>query len=1021
MLTERNTPEKNLNEVIKKESEKFQSYYRWLEEAMPEQFFDEVDQENIILITHNLNGFDLQDYYSPIHLKSTAIVLCLDSPDADLNILKNYAFYGIRNYQAFVSKTTPPFPQMTSLLRIAILKFTEGIEQKNIPFSLPHREEARALVRKKNPEVTEDAFDKLISGMNTRFLHSLTLDKLVMAFEMFFRAKTRDSCQYEVRYNETFEEDNTASMQIVLSWRNTPKHNFLYRMARVINRHNLVIKRVNATYINTYSTESTLVMILDLHGMNEKAAWDAASIVDFLREFLTIKYFASFDAIYTCLVSKKTISGIMGNFLRSATNFIHQTLVHVDPHLYSKENVEESLCRHPALTALLCEAFRLKFDPDFLNFEAYLKIRESFLLDVNKLDTGQEEIDTRSKNVLYQAMNFIHFTLKTNFFRTNLTAHSFRLDPQYLNETPFCRKTLFPFLPYAIFFIKGMHFFGFHIRFTDLARGGLRTVYPMNLEQVVFERNNIFSECYNLSLTQHMKNKDIPEGGAKGVIFLNPYQRLESETLVLKKELEITKLSEEDIERKIHLFEKEQKIEYLHQAQRSYIESLLILVNCAPNGSIRAKNIIDYLGYPEYLYLGPDENMHDEMIQWIANYSQRHQYKPGGAFISGKPKTGINHKEYGVTSLGVNVYMEHLLRYLGINPVENSFTIKMSGGPDGDVAGNQICNLYRYYPKTAKLLALIDASGTIYDPNGLDLGTLVELFKQSKPIKYYPPEKLSSGGFLLDKYAKRNETPFIQQTLCWRKHNHTLEEEWLSGSEMNQRLRYTVHQTKTDIFIPAGGRPKTLNKDNIEEFLDLNGKPTSKGIIEGANLYLTGEARLYLEKLGVLIIKDSSANKTGVIGSSFEVLCGLSLTDEQFMHHKSVLVQEILERLAVCASNEAKLILLTHKKTGQFLTEISTEISDRINLYTNQLLDYLNLIPWPENLNDPLVHCFLDYCLPTLRNRFSKELMEKIPENHKKAIVASYIAAQLVYQKGLGWQPSVVDILPVLLTQVTQK
>ena len=244
-------------------------------------------------------------------------------------------------------------------------------------------------------------------------------------------------------------------MQIVLAWKNTPKHNFLYRMARVVHRHNLVMKRVNATYINPYGRENTLLMVLDLHGSNGQPAWDVANIIDFLRELLTVKYFASFDAIDTLLVSKGTISGNMGNFLRSMANFIHQALVHVDVNLYTPENIEEALCRHPELTAKLCEAFKLKFDPDFQSYEDYLKVREQFLTEVGKLDTGQEENDIRRKTVLRQGMNFIHFILKTNFFRTNFTSLSFRMDPHYLDEIPFERVKKFPELPYAIFFIKG--------------------------------------------------------------------------------------------------------------------------------------------------------------------------------------------------------------------------------------------------------------------------------------------------------------------------------------------------------------------------------------------------------------------------------------------------------------------------------------------------------------------------------------------------------------------------------------
>lgn len=1008
----------NLAEAIQSESRKFQEYYLWLKRSMPSLFFEETSEENIMLIVHNLMGFNLQAYFSIIHLKHAALVMCLESADADLRILQHYAFFGIKNYQAYVSTSPPPFPGITANLRIASIVFTTATEANEPPFAPQERDLLFAALASHHSDMPKEDLEHLISSVNVRFLRSLPKDRLIMVLEMLLRAQTRDNCQYEVRYNEAWEEEGSPSMLIVFAWRNTPKHNFLFRLARIIFRHHLVMQRVHASYINTYSKESILIMSLELHGNNGQAAWESAEIIDFLREFLTVKYFIGGDAIENLLVNKGHISGSMGNFLRSAIFFIHQSLVHVDVNLYTLENIEEALCRHPELTARLCEAFVLKFDPDFFHYDEYLKVREKFLADTGKLDTGQEENDQRRKSVLRQGMNFIHYMLKTNFFRPNLTAHSFRLDPRYLDEIPFDRSKKFPELPYAIFFIRGMHFFGFHIRFKDLARGGLRTVYPSHPEQIKAESNNIFTECYQLAYTQHLKNKDIPEAGAKGIIFLYPYERLESESLIFQKELAANLIEDTEISKQVELFRQEQRIEYLHQAQRSFVESLLTIINCSPDGRIKAKNIIDYWKRPEYLYLGPDENMHDEMIQWIADFSQKYGYKPGGAFISGKPQTGINHKHYGVTSLGVNVYMEELLRYMGIDPAKDSFTIKMSGGPDGDVAGNEIYNLYRYYPKTAKLLTLIDMSGTIYDPQGLDLGILATLFKEGKPISHYPPERLSDGGLLLDKFTKRSQNALAQQTLCWHMRNGYLEKEWLSGSEMNHLLRTTVHQTKAHIFIPAGGRPRTLNEDNIKEFLDENGKPTSLGIVEGANLYFSPKARRQLEKLGVLIIKDSSANKTGVICSSFEVLCGLALTDEQFLQHKEQLVSEILDRLKQCAAQEAHLLLHTHQLTKEFLTDISQQISEKINEFTYQLLDYLDPLPWNDDLKDPLTRCFMDYCLPTLRTQFLQQTLSEIPDHHKKAVVSCHLAAQVVYRKGLSWQPTIVDILPVLLSML---
>ncbi len=910
----------------------------------------------------------------------------------------------------------PPFPGITANLRIVLIYFTEAVEAPEPAIPLESKEKLREMMRKQNPKITDEEFETLISTMNRRFLRSLSPDRMILALDMFYRAQTRDNCQYEVRYNEDWEENGTASMQIVLAWRNTPKHNFLYRLARTIHRHGLMMKGVNATYISPYNKQNTLIMVLGLHGSNGQAAWDAADIPDFLREFATVKYFASFDYIDQQLVNKKIISGTMGNLLRAMMYFIHQALVHIDHNLYTLENVEEALCRHPELTTQLIEAFKQKFDPDFVDYEGYLATRQQFLTDINKLDTGHEENDVRRKNILRQAMSFIQHTLKTNFYRHNYTALSFRLDPKYLDDIPFDRQKKFPELPYAIFFIKGMHFFGFHIRFKDLSRGGLRTVYP-DTEHLIQERNHVFTECYNLAYTQHKKNKDIPEGGSKGIIFLRPFDRLESESLILQNELEAAKIPAGEIEQKMSKFRQEQRVEYLHQAQRSYVESLITIINCDPDGKIRAKYIIDYWKRPEYIYLGPDENMHDDMIRWIAEFSKKYDYKPGSSFISGKPKVGINHKEYGVTSLGINVYMKAMLNYLGIDPKKDTFTLKMSGGPDGDVAGNQIYNLYKYYPKTAKLLALTDISGTILDPDGLDLKELADLFKEGRPIKHYPPEKLHEGGFLVDKTAKRYTAAYIQQTLCWRKQNGKLIEDWISGSDMNQLYRHNVHQVKADIFIPGGGRPRTLNDSNYKDFLDEQGKPTARAIIEGANLYLTPRARYELEKLGVLIIKDSSANKTGVICSSFEVLCGLALGDETFLANKPILVAEILERLKTCAANEAQLLLRTYKETGEPLTNISDKISEGINCFTYELLDHLDPLPLSERSDDPMMQTFFDYCLPTLRERFSKELIKEIPDHHKKAIIACHIGAQLVYKRGLNWYPSIVDILPILIKE----
>lgn len=1000
--------------AIQSESLKFQEFYLWLEKEMPEAFFEQVSSDDLMIIAHNLMSFDLQGYFSSMVISRRAFVMVPESPNADLQILEHYQMYGIKNYRAFVSATPPPVKGIKTPIRVAVIHFTVFVETHEELYPIERKEELKSLVMQRNPAFSEEEFEKLLGELNTQFLNALEPERLSLALDMFFRAKTRDHCQYEVRYNENWKEKKSPSMQIMLAWRNTPKHNFLYRIARMVHRHGLVMAKLNAAYIAAYGPQPILIMGLGLHGIDGKAAWEVADIPDFLRELVTLKYFGEFDILDETFVSSGLMRGNLCQLLRSMAYFVHQNLVHLDANLYTVENIREALCRHPELTLMICNSFEYKFHPDKNDLGKYQQTKEGVLKLVEKLDTGREVNDNRRKNVLSQAMNMVDYTLKTNFYRNNKLALAFRLDPEYMNHLPYNRKQKFPELPYAVFYVKGMHFFGYHIRFKDLSRGGLRTVFIDKVEQMTAELNNVFSECYNLAYTQQKKNKDIPEGGAKGVIFLKPYTRLESEMQIYRQELRAAHVDEEEIQKKLQKFHDEQRMEFLYQSQRAYVSSILTLVNCEPDGRLKAKHIIDYWRRPEYLYLGPDENMHNAMIEWIADFSVRYDYHPKSAFISSKPKVGINHKQYGVTSLGVNVYMHEVLKYMKIDPETQEFSIKISGGPDGDVAGNQIENLYKYYPKTAKLKALTDVSGTIYDPEGLDLSILHQLFLDEKPIRFYPPDMLHNGGFLLDLKTKQTETAYNQRTLCWHKDNNKVYEDWLSGSDMNHLYSHNIHEVVTDIFIPGGGRPRTINQNNFRDYLTSEGKPSSKAIVEGANLYLTPSARRSLEKLGVIIIKDSSANKCGVICSSFEVLAGLTLGDEGFLQNKEVIVKQILERLRVYAWNEANLMLRTHRETSDYLTNISEKISERINYFTYRLLDYLDPLLLPNDKKHPLMKCFFAYCLPILRENYQDLLIKNIADHHKKAAISSFLASQLVYKRGLDWSPSIVDILPVV-------
>lgn len=1006
-----------LERAVEQESALFKEYYAWIHDHMPSSFFEHINTKSLFTIVHSLIGFEQSNYFAQLYLKDKAFVLSLDHPTADLTVLKQYREWGIKNYRCFVSNTPPPISGITARLRISIMTFTHAMDVDETPTLPPHELEMLiAQVKQRNPTVSQAEILSLIKQLGRLFLQSMTLERLIIAIDLFFRAKSKDNCQYEVKRNELWQEkQQTPSLQVILAWRNVPKYNFLYRLSAMVYRHGLSIIRVNATYIDPHSQQNILLLSIGLHGMKGGAAWDEADVDDFLKELVTLKYFQEMEGIETTFVETKLLSGNLGNLIKTIACFVHQALVPLDPNLYTLSAVEEGFCRHPELTVKLSQAFEAKFHPQHHDLERYHAIKEELFTLVRALDTGNLINDTRRKHILTQAMQMIEHTLKTNFYRKNKTAFSYRLDPHYLDHLPFDRKEKFPELPFAIFFMKGFYFTGFHIRFRDLSRGGLRTVFPSKAEQVATEKNNIFSECYNLAYTQNKKNKDIPEGGAKGVIFLEPYPHLLLEEEIYKKELHEINANTEWVEKQLERIAQEQKLEYLYQAQRAYIESFVTIINCEADGTLRAKDIVDYWKKPEYIYLGPDENMHNVMLEWIAGFSKHYHYKPGGAFISSKPGAGINHKEFGVTSLGVNVYVEEVLKFMGINPYKQPFTIKMSGGPDGDVAGNEMANLYKFYPHTAKLLATIDISGTIFDPQGLNLKEVYTLFEQGKPLCFYPAKELHDEGFLVDTRTKKEESAYVQKTLCYKKIKGKLTEEWISGNEMNAILRHNVHQVQADLFVPGGGRPRTLNENNYKDFLNSEGKPTARAIVEGANLYLTPLARQSLEKLGVLIIKDSSANKGGVICSSFEVLCSLVLSEEQFLQEKNILVPQILKIIEEKARQEAKLLLKTHQETGESLSLISDQISERINHYKDQLFAHLQTVSLSNDLNDPLVRTLLKYAPPLLRAKYPHQLLSEVPDIHKKAIIACHIASTLIYSRGLQWGPSVADILPLII------
>ncbi|KAF1807376.1 Glutamate/Leucine/Phenylalanine/Valine dehydrogenase-domain-containing protein [Mucor lusitanicus] len=540
-------------------------------------------------------------------------------------------------------------------------------------------------------------------------------------------------------------------------------------------------------------------------------------------------------------------------------------------------------------------------------------------------------------------MTFNKHVLKTNFYQTTKVALSFRMDPSFLPEIEY------PSTPYGLFLVVGSEFRGFHIRFSDVARGGIRMIRSRNREAYSINLRTLFDENYNLAGTQHRKNKDIPEGGSKGTILLDVDQQ----------------------DKPLVAFEK-------------YVDSILDLLIDGETIGIKDK-LVDLTDKPEILFFGPDEGTADYM-DWASSHAKKRGASFWKAFTTGKSQSmgGIPHDKYAMTTRSVHQYVLGIYRKLDLK--EEEVTKFQTGGPDGDLGSNEI------KISKDKTIAIVDGSGVLYDPVGIDRTELTRLANARVMISNFDTSKLSPEGFrvLVDEdNVKLPDGTVVENGLMWRNSMHT-----------NALAQATL-------FVPNGGRPESVGLDNVQALIDCGNGPLFKYIVEGANLFFTQEARLRLEKAGIVVIKDASANKGGVTSSSLEVLAALAFDDAEFEEHMCIRdgavpafyeayvkeVQSIIERNA---NLEFEALWEEHKKTETPISILSDELSIAI-VQLNEQLQSTGL--WD---NIALRETVLKRAFPKLllEKLGLETLLKRVPENYVKAIFGATLASQFVYKYG---------------------
>jgi glutamate dehydrogenase len=869
-----------------------------------------------------------------------------------------------------------PLPGLDRELEVQLYEFDRkghgeiaaGLERAVVPPRL--RRTIAAALRRGYPGFDQEELDKLLQLLwvnNENYLRISPPQRVAQLLWLLQQSRNQGGVYLEVE--TAVGPRGGQEYRVMFAAANPPQRDFLVQTMEVFKRLEIGIKRA---YCLTISTGVHPYFLGSFYVSERHAALADRGSDQFdrlRRELYNTQILSSASPTYGQFVTRRLMSGEDASLVNVFIAFCHTNLAHNQPESFGIEDVMRAFHNHPEVTLKLVELFRLRFDPALSERERrYGAALEATTRLVAGYNTGHRFLDDFRRSIFRCCLGFIRFTLKTNFFVLEKQALAFRLDPAYLAELGEEFTADLPAeSPFRITFFFGRNGIGYHIGFSDIARGGWRTILTRSRDDYATGANTLFRENFVLAHTQHLKNKDIYEGGSKMVAILD-----------------VAGVEGCD-----------QVTQRLYKLQYGFLNAFLDIFVTA-DGRARDPRVVDYYGEDEPIELGPDENMHDAMVEAIARQSLKRGYLLGVGLISSK-QVGINHKEFGVTSTGVVKFAEITMAELGTDIQTEPFSIKFTGGPAGDVAGNAMRLLLERCPQV-RIKLVVDGSGAFCDPQGADREALAPLLLRCD-IEGFDPDRLHPGGFLL--YRNQRRTEGLRE--LFRKVVRTevgLEERWLTVDEFHREYDSLLFTVDADLFIPAGGRPETIDGGNWQHFFDAAGRPSARAIVEGANSFFTPEARTELQKGGVVILRDASANKCGVISSSYEIIGNLLLSEEEFLAHKARYVADVLEILDQRAADEAHLIFRRHREGGgsQLYTEISAAISGEINAHYARLFTFFQ--EHAELCEEPLFQRAIAAHLPRLLREDPQYLSRigNLPAKYRSAILASEIASSIVYR-----------------------
>ncbi len=251
-----------------------------------------------------------------------------------------------------------------------------------------------------------------------------------------------------------------------------------------------------------------------------------------------------------------------------------------------------------------------------------------------------------------------------------------------------------------------------------------------------------------------------------------------------------------------------------------------IMVDPKGMSAAKKKAIIDSFAkmlrpiVPKYYIAGPDINTTEREMMWFADSHGDWESVTGkpSNYVSkkgGKTRRGLPH-ELGSTGFGVALSAKVALEHLEMKLAGAEVTI--AGYGNVGVFAHKFLQEWG-----AKIVAVSDSSGTIYDRSGLSHEKLLKAKTKTGSVLNYP-----------------------------------------STATSKKLSRDVIYELSADVMIPAAG-PDVINSANIDRI-------KAQIIVEGANIPMREEFEKQLHRKNVLIIPDFIANAGGVISSYAEYM-----------------------------------------------------------------------------------------------------------------------------------------------------